>query len=179
MNKFKNNFAYIDGNNFYQGIKSSGQKINFRLFRRWLSDKYGIKRAYYFIGLIPKEKDLYASLQKAGYTLIFKEVVYDGEGKPKGNCDADLVLQAALDFFEKNCDGQILVSSDGDYSCLAKFLKDKNKLTAILSPYPKDRCSILLKRVNTPIVYLNDVKGRFRLNEKAPSKDGTLKGSFS
>ena len=131
-----------------------------------MSDKYGIKRAYYFIGLIPKEKDLYISLQKDGYTLIFKEVVYDGDGKPKGNCDADLVLQATVDFFEKNCDSQVLISSDGDYSCLAKFLKNKNKLTAILSPYPKDRCSILLKRVNAPIIYLNDIKDKFQQIKK-------------
>ena len=29
------------------------------------------------------------ALQEAGFTLIFKEVVYDDAGKPKGNCDAD------------------------------------------------------------------------------------------
>jgi len=179
MNKYKNNFTYIDGNNLYQGVKSANWKIGFYRFRKWLSDKYGIKRAYYFIGLIPKERDLYASLQKAGFTLIFKEVVYNGDGKPKGNCDADLVLQSAIDFFENNCEGQILVTSDGDYSCLAKFLKNGNKLTAILSPYQKDKCSILLKRINAPIVYLDDVKRKICFNKKAPSKDGTLKGSFS
>lgn len=37
---------------------------------------------------------------KSGFTLIFKEVVYDGDGKPKGNCDADLVLQATRRGFE-------------------------------------------------------------------------------
>ena len=179
MNKYKNNFAYIDGNNLYQGVKSSGWKIDFYRFRRWLSDKYGIKRAYYFIGLIPKEKDLYASLAKAGFTLIFKEVVYDGDGKAKGNCDADLVLQSAIDFFENNCEGQILITSDGDYSCLAKFLKDENKLIAILSPRDKSKCSILLKRINAPVVYLNEVKEKIQLNKKAPGKDGTLQGSFS
>lgn len=179
MNKYKNNFAYIDGNNLYQGAKKSKWKIDFRRFRRWLSDKYGIKRAYYFIGLIPKEKDLYASLQKAGFTLIFKEVTYDRDGKPKGNCDADLVLQSAIDYFEKNCESQVLAASDGDYACLAKFLKDKNKLVTILSPNPKNKCSILLKRINAPIVYLDDIKEKISLNEKAPNKDGTLPGSFS
>jgi len=168
MNKYKNNFAYIDGNNLYQGIKSANWKIDFYRFRKWLSDKYGIKRVYYFIGLIPKEKDLYASLQKVGYTLIFKEVIYDGNGKPKGNCDADLVLQASIDFFENNCENQILVTSDGDYSCLAKFLKDKNRLAAILSPSNANKCSILLKRINAPIVYLNDIQSKVCLKKKAP-----------
>src|SRR3989338_3233826 len=179
MNKYKNSFAYIDGNNLYRGVKKSKWKIDFRRFRRWLSDKYGIRRAYYFIGLMPKEKNLYASLQKAGFTLIFKEVVYDGDGKPKGNCDADLVLQSVIDHFENNCEGQVLITSDGDYSCLVNFQKDKNKLVTILSPNPRNRFSFLLKRVNAPIVYLDDIKIKIDLNEKAPGKDGTLQGSFS
>ena len=179
MNKYKNNFAYIDGNNLYQGVRSSGWKINFNRFRRWLSDKYGIKRTYYFIGLIPKEKDLYASLAKAEFTLIFKEVTYDRDGKPKGNCDADLVLRSVVDHFENNCDSQIVVASDGDYACLVKNLKDNNKLVTVLSPNPKNKCSILLKRINAPIVYLDDIKRKICLNEKAPGKDGTLQGSFS
>ena len=179
MNKYKNNFAYIDGNNLYQGVKNSGWKMDFRRFKRWLYDKYGVSRAYYFIGLIPKETSLYASLQKAGFALIFKEVIYCRDGKPKGNCDADLVLQSAIDYFEKNCERQVLVASDGDYACLAKFLKDNKALETILSPNPKDKCSILLKRVNAPIVHLDDVKSKICLNEKAPGKDGTLQGSFS
>jgi uncharacterized LabA/DUF88 family protein len=165
MNKFRNNFAYIDGNNLYRGVRNSNWKIDFSRFRKWLSDKYGVTRAYYFIGLTPKEKDLYASLQKSGFTLIFKEVVYDSAGKPKGNCDADLVLQSMIDAYENNCEQQILITSDGDYACLAKFLKQKNKLIAILSPSEINKCSILLKKINAPIVYLLSIKKKINLLE--------------
>lgn len=169
----KNNYAYIDGNNLYQGVKNSGWKIDFFRFRKWLLDKHGVVVAYYFIGLIPKEKDMYEALQKAGFTLIFKEVVYDGNGKPKGNCDADLVVRAMKDAYEKSCEKLILVTSDGDYSSLVKFLQEKSKLKIILSPSVQDRCSILLKRTGAPITYLNDVKNRIRLSnkEKTPVKD--------
>jgi len=51
----KNNFAYIDGNNLYRGVNNSGWKLDFCRFRQWLSDKYSVARAYYFIGLIPKK----------------------------------------------------------------------------------------------------------------------------
>src|SRR3989338_2415663 len=166
MNKYKNSFAYIDGNNLYRGVKKSKWKIDFRRFRRWLSDKYGIRRAYYFIGLMPKEKNLYASLQKAGFTLIFKEVVYDGDGKPKGNCDADLVLLAARDVYENSCEKLVLITSDGDYAGLVKFLQEKNKLKVILSPSVQERCSILLKRTSAPITYLNDIKNKISLRKK-------------
>lgn len=163
MRQKENNFAYIDGNNLYRGVKNLNWKIDFIRFRKWLSDKYNIKTAFYFIGLVPKEKDMYEALQKAGFTLIFKEVVYDGEGRPKGNCDADLVLCATRDVYENNCDKSILVTSDGDYASLVKFLQEKNKLKIILSPSVQERCSILLKRTNAPITYLNDVKRKISL----------------
>lgn len=41
-------------------------------------------KGHYFIGLIPKEKDLYTFSSKVGYTLIFKEVVYNSSGEAKG-----------------------------------------------------------------------------------------------
>ncbi|MEK9150514.1 MAG: NYN domain-containing protein [Patescibacteria group bacterium] len=169
----ENNFTYIDGNNLYRGVNNSGWKIDFFRFRKWLSDKYGIVRAYYFIGLIPKEKDMYEALQKAGFTLMFKEVVYDGDGKAKGNCDADLVLQATRDVYENSCGKLALITSDGDYAGLVKFLQEKNKLKIILSPSIQEKCSILLKRTNAPITYLNDIKNKICLTnkEKAPIKD--------
>ena len=173
----ENNFAYIDGANLYRGIKDLGWKLDYRIFHRWLFEKYGVQRAYLFIGLVPKYTDLYKSLQEAGFTLVFKEVVYDGEGKVKGNCDADLVLQAARDFYEKHCDRAILVSSDGDYASLVKFLHEHKRFKAILSP--NDTCSILLKRTNVRIIYLNEKRGLLRYKEKAPGEDGTSQGSFS
>ena len=110
----ENNFAYIDGANLYKGIGSSGWALDYRKFRIWLSEKYGVKKAYIFLGLIPKYKELYTYLQEAGFVLIFKEVIYNTQGEPKGNCDADLVLQAARDTYENKYDKAILVSSDGD-----------------------------------------------------------------
>ena len=125
-------------------------------------------KAYYFIGLVPKEKDLYKALQEAGFTLIFKEVVYSGQGEAKGNCDADLVLQAVIDAYENASDQQIIVTSDGDYAGLIKFLLNKSKLKVVLSPNASQQCSILLKRTNAPITYLDDVRNKICLNRKSP-----------
>lgn len=68
------------------GVKSLGWKLDHRRFRIWLTEKYSVSKAYIFIGLIPKNKDLYTNLQEAGFTLIFKEVVYDGDGKGQLRC---------------------------------------------------------------------------------------------
>ncbi|PIP22647.1 MAG: hypothetical protein COX37_02905 [Candidatus Nealsonbacteria bacterium CG23_combo_of_CG06-09_8_20_14_all_39_17] len=167
-----NNFAYIDGANLHKGIDGFGWVLDYTRFRVWLSEKYNVKRAYIFIGLIPKYKDLYTRLQECGFNLIFKEVVYDGDGKAKGNCDADLVLQIARDTYENKFNRAIIVSSDGDYAGLIKFLQEKDKLKIILSPSIQKKCSILLKRTSAPIAYLNDKRLILQIRkEKAPTKD--------
>lgn len=114
MKQKESNFAYIDGANLHKGIHDLGWKLNYRRFRVWLDEKYSVTRAYLFLGLVPKYKDLYTSLQEAGFTLVFKETTHDGEGNVKGNCDADLVLWTVRDFYEHDYYNAVLVSSDGD-----------------------------------------------------------------
>lgn len=171
--------AYIDGANLHRGVLNLGWKLDYRRFRVWLKDKYSVDTAYLFIGLIPKYKELYTYLQKAGYTLIFKEVIYDNFGKAKGNCDADLVLQTVCDVYEKNCEIAVIVTSDGDYAGLVKFLQKKGILKAVLSPAPPEKCSILLKRTGAVISYLDDQKSILEIQkEKAPGEDKLHKGLF-
>ncbi|PIR87511.1 MAG: hypothetical protein COU11_00150 [Candidatus Harrisonbacteria bacterium CG10_big_fil_rev_8_21_14_0_10_49_15] len=171
----QNNVAYIDGANLHQGVISLGWRLDYERFRVWLSEKYQVKTAYLFIGLIPKYKELYTYLSKSGFTLVFKEVVYDNDGKAKGNCDADLVLQATRDAYEDIYDKAVIVSSDGDYAGLVRFLIDKKKMEILLSPAPTEKCSILLKRTNVAISYLADQRSLLELqNKKAPDRDRTL-----
>ena len=157
----ENNFAYIDGANLHKGVGDLGWELDYKRFRLWLTNKYKIKRAYLFLGLIPKYKDLYTYLQEVGFTLVFKETTYDGDGKVKGNCDADLVLQTVSDTYENNFDKAIIVSSDGDYSSLVKFLQERNKIVSVISP--SNNCSILIKRTNVKIVYLDWVKSKVNI----------------
>ncbi|MDP3729543.1 MAG: NYN domain-containing protein [bacterium] len=158
MRKSEKNFAYIDGANLHKGIENLGWRLNYKRFRVWLEDKYGVSQAYIFIGLVPKYKDLYTALQEAGFTLVFKEITYDGDGRVKGNCDADLVLKTTRDAYESVFNKAVLVSSDGDYAGLVKFLQEKDKFLAIISPAMPEKCSVLLKRTNARIAYLNDQK---------------------
>lgn len=168
----RNNYAYIDGANLHKGIATLGWDMDYKRFRVWLSEKYGVRSAYLFIGLIPRYKELYKYLQESGFTLVFKEVVYDGDGKPKGNCDADLVLQAVRDTYENKFDNAILVSSDGDYAGLVKFLIEKQKFSVVLSPHLQDKCSILLKRTGAKISHINDQRSILELVRKEKTPDG-------
>ena len=144
----ENNFAYIDGQNLNLGVRSMGWNLDYKRFRVWLAEKYGVKSAYLFLGLVPKYKELYKYLQECGFVIIFKQVSYDDGGNVKGNCDAILVLNAVSDFYEKKCDKVVVVSSDGDYAELVEFLKNKKTLLSIISP--NNKYSYLLRRQNVP-----------------------------
>jgi len=156
MRKTKNNFAFIDGQNLHLGTQGLGWKLNFWRFRKYLKEKYSVTTAYYFIGYIPGNQPLYSDLQKAGYVLVFKPTIPDGDGNVKGNIDADLVLQAMIDF--DNYDLAVIVSSDGDFYSLVKHLYQNNKLCFVISPYVKTCSSLLKKEAKEKIVYMNNLR---------------------
>jgi len=156
MKKILNNFAFIDSQNLNLGIRSLGWKLDFWKFRIYLKDKYQVRKAYLFLGYIPGNQSMYKKLQEYGYILIFKPVLINDNGDVKGNVDADLVLQAMIDFCEY--DQAVLVTSDGDFYCLVKYLYDNKKLKIVLSPYKKT-CSILLKKTaREKLVFMNNLK---------------------
>ena len=143
MLKPQTNFAFIDGQNLYRGMQRAGWALDYRRFRVYLREKYGVEQAYMFMGYLPENQGLYQSLQKAGYVLVFKEVVHTSGHKVKGNVDAELVLQAMIDY--PSYGQAVLVTSDGDFACLVRYLRDHGKLRDVVSP-ERDNCSILWKK---------------------------------
>src|SRR3989344_3786615 len=93
----ENNFAFIDSNNLNLGTKEIGWRLDFKKFRVYLAEKHAVTKAYLFVGYLPGNQELYRSLQEFGYVLIFKPVMRGKDGEPKGNVDAELVLQAMID----------------------------------------------------------------------------------
>jgi uncharacterized LabA/DUF88 family protein len=150
------NFAFIDGQNLHLGIAELGWRVDWRRFRTYLEEHYRVGCAYYFVGYIPNNQALYTRLQDAGYTLVFKPVSYRGDAKPKGNVDAELVLQAMIEY--PHYDRAVVVTSDGDFGCLVRYLYEQAKLERVLSPNRKG-CSALLKRAaRERLDFLEDAK---------------------
>lgn len=162
------NAAYIDGANLHKGVGVFSWKFDYKKFRVWLREKYNVEQAYLFLGLVPEYNDLYTRLQEYGFVLVFKEVIYDREGKIKGNCDVDVAVNMMRDSFENTFDKALLVSSDGDYASLVKYLMEKEKMGAILSPHTLKKCSILLKRTGAKIVFLEEKENVLRVERKSP-----------
>lgn len=147
-------YAFIDSQNLNLGTNKNiyrnkkliykGWKLDFKKFRRYLADKFHVRKAFLFIGYIKSNQRLYNQLQSCGYNLVFKPTVKDNSGKPKGNVDAELVLHAAAIEF-RNYDKAVIVSGDGDFRCLHEYLERKGKLLGIVIPNRKSESSLLRK----------------------------------
>ena len=158
MKNKDNSYAFIDSQNVHKGIKGLGWELDWTRFYIYLRDKYNISTAYLFIGFMPEHNDMYDKLQKAGFILKFKPVLPNGNDGVKGNVDADLVLQAMLDY--KYYDKAVIVSSDGDFYSLARHLYNEDKLIAVLSPHTKTCSRLLKKSAKEKMFYMDKLKNK-------------------
>ena len=150
-------YAFIDSQNLNMGVQTDvfhkgkrvyeGWKLDFVKFRRYLRDKHKVEVAFLFIGNLPGQESLYASLQRAGYILILKPTTSytgaDGAVRVKGYVDTDVVLYAAAKEIN-NYDEAVIVTGDGDFLSLCEYLEERQKLRAVIVPN-KLRFSSLLK----------------------------------
>ncbi|MDD2565422.1 MAG: NYN domain-containing protein [Candidatus Gracilibacteria bacterium] len=141
-NMVENNYAYIDAQNVNISIQSQKWKLDRKKFRIYLTEKYKVTRAYMFIGYIPENQDMYTFFQELGYVLIFKSVLTLHDGETKGNVDAELVLQAMIDYNKYS--KAVIVTGDGDFACLINYLYKNEKLLTLIVPNER-RYSIFLK----------------------------------
>ena len=88
--------------------------------------------------------------------------IYDsttGQFKHKCNFDVELTVDA-LDNIDKY-DCVVLVSGDGDFVRLIKYLKGRKKKTVVVAP--SKRLSWNLKRAANQVPYLDDLEDQLRL----------------
>ena len=175
-------YAFIDSQNLNLGTRMNvsnaqgkiiyhGKKLNFYRFRQYLRERYGVSRAYIFIGLIPNNNDLYMYLQSAGFTLVFKPVSYYTDEynnkKPKGNVDTDIVLYSVAKLID-DYDEAIFASGDGDFVSLYDYLNEKKKLRKIFVPN-RYRFSSLLKKYHSQLAFVDDIPNLFYATKKTGS----------
>jgi uncharacterized LabA/DUF88 family protein len=113
-----------------------------------LIDKYGIQKAYYFLGFLDEENQgLYDKIQEAGFIVKFREHNSAMIGKKKGNVDSDIIFDIMKRIYRQEVfDKIVLVSGDGDYKMLVDFLIEESKFKKILFPN-KDFASSLYKKI--------------------------------
>ncbi len=139
-----NNYAFIDTQNVNLSIKNQWWKIDRKKLFIYLREQLDVTKAYLFIWYVPENQPLYSFFQDIGYHLIFKPVLHLKTWQTKGNVDAELVLQAMIDY--PHYDKAIIITGDGDFACVVKYLYDTDKLARLIVPN-ENRYSVFLQKV--------------------------------
>lgn len=161
------NYAFIDAQNLNSWLYKLGWKIDWKRFREYLREEKWVEVAYVFLGFMLWNQDLYLMLQKSGFVVVFKEILTTESGEVKGNIDAELILQAMIDY--DRYDKAIIVSGDGDFTCLLRYLGQNNKLLWVLAPYEKGLSSLIQKLAWDKIEYLRSLRKKI---EYRPTQEG-------
>jgi hypothetical protein len=138
----------------YKEIKSSGWKINWKVFRSYLTAN-GVTRAFVFMGYLKENEYIYYRLKNAGFELVRREVRKDEKGTVDGgNCDADLAFFAGS--YKAEYNKAIIVADDGDYSLTLASLHEAGKLEFLLSIHSVEATSIFIKN-KIPLKYIRSI----------------------
>ncbi len=116
--------------------KANSWTVDLVRFRIYLKERYDIEKAYYFLGAVDEDnQDLYEKIQTAGFILVFREHSQSMIGKKKGNVDTDIVFTVMSKIADKEqLDNVVLVSGDGDYYKMVKYLIEKERFAKLLAP---------------------------------------------
>lgn len=137
------------------------------LASEYLRDRFNVTKAFLFIGYVASNEDLYTSLQKQGFLLVFKPTLALNKNhgaRIKGNVDAELVLHTMIEL--KNYDKAVIVSGDGDFQCLVKHLKGIDKLKKLIIPN-RDKYSSLLRRfLPEDAIFMNGLRKKLEYRKR-------------
>jgi uncharacterized LabA/DUF88 family protein len=184
-------YAFIDNQNLNATVQNLGWKIDWRKFRKFLSDKYKVNQAFMFIGYVPEFEDMYEYLHDAGFNIVLKQTYdmtkprTDDDKKTedekekdaerdrhiKGNVDTELVLWAMKEL--PNYNKAILVSGDGDFYSLVEYLEEQDKLAKILTP--SWQYSGLFNRYENYIVRLDKCRHELEYRKRPISHSNSQK----
>ena len=143
------NLAFVDGQNLHLGTTKHPDapwRVDLARFRVYLEKKYQVARAYYYLGCVSEElNDLYEEIQSAGFILRFREHSTVLQSVKKGNVDTEIVFDVMKALYRKETFAKIvLVSGDGDYYRMVRFLLEEYRLEKVL--FPNHKASSLYKR---------------------------------
>ncbi len=168
------NIAFIDAQNLHLWTTSENWIIDFKKFRTYLRDKFHVEEAYFFLWFLDEdESELYKNVQKAGFIVEFREHNAEMKGKKKWNVDVDIVFEVMKRIAgERDFHQIVLVSGDGDYIKMVKYLVQKKLLKKMI--FPNKRYSSLYKPFKDNYglnLSLPDVRMKLEYKKKTTKKE--------
>lgn len=174
--KKEKNIAFIDWQNLHLWTRSEWWEIDLDRFRVYLSDKYNIKKAYYFLWYVKDENNgLYTSLQEAWFVVVFKKQMVEMQTNKKWNIDSDLIFNVMSKLIDesKSFNKILLVSGDGDFKILVDYLIKKKRFLKVLFPNKHYASSLYNDLMNKRFDYLINIKSHIEYKSDKKKKRGT------
>ncbi len=161
------NYAYVDTQNVNLSTQNQWRKLDRKKLFVYLKERYKVTKCYLFLGYIPTNQDMYTFFQSIWYILIFKPVL-EIQWKTKWNVDAELVLQAMIDYDEYK--KAIVITWDGDFACLIKYLYKNNKLEKLVVPDQKKHSVFLKQTAKEKLDSLSNLKKKLWFHTHSDKK---------
>ena len=133
------NIAFIDAQNLHLGTQSAWWKVDFRKLRVYLQDKFHVEEAYFFLWFVNDDhQKMYRKIQRAWFILEFRDHNSHMLWQKKWNVDVDIVFEVMHMLLEEDdFDKIVLVTGDGDYIKLVRYLIEIERFKKILFPNSK------------------------------------------
>jgi len=165
--------VFIDASNIYFSQKTLGWRIDFKKLFDYFKSKCNLVRISYYSSINPeniKERKFHDFLEITGYVVKHKEIKFIKNpeenkygGHHKGNIDVELTIDAV--HLKNLYDSFILLSGDGDFASLIKFLKSFNKYCIVIST--RDHISIELIR-EAKYIDFKKLRNKIELKKESP-----------
>ncbi len=126
-------YAFIDASNIIYGAKDEGWLIDQKKLIKYLRSKFNISKAFFYFGKDSKNEKQTKFLKilgQFGYTLRVKEIKRYYK-KTKANCDVDLTMDMLI--LKNEYSGAVVLSGDGDFLPLFKYLESRKKKIIIIA----------------------------------------------
>ena len=157
----KRNIAFIDGQNLRKGTASAGWEVDFKRFRTYLTEKYAVETAYYFFGYkqrIGWMLSIYTNIENTGFVLMFGNKSSSSLAEKDGDVDAHIVFEMMRHYIDAidSFDTMVLVSGDGDFIRVVRYLILRNQFRIALLPNKVESSNLYKQLSRKYYAYLDD-----------------------
>lgn len=133
--------VFIDASNIYFSQKTMGWRVDFKKLLKYFKLNTDLFKISFYAAINPenlKERRFHDFLEIIGYSVKHKKIKFIKDqndnlhgGHHKGNIDVDLTIDAV--HFRDDYETFILLSGDGDFESLIKYLKFYKKRCIVIS----------------------------------------------
>ena len=152
-----------------KATEQAGWTVDFRELRKHLAEIYAVKTAYYFLGCKRYDMELlYSNIENANFVLMFGDKSPTSQKEWDGDVDAHIVFEMMRHYFDEinDFDKMVLVSGDGDFLRVIRYLILRNKFRTALLPSRKESSALYRQLGRRYYAHLDDVRTLIEYTKK-------------